>query len=105
MPSSNDSASSRPLSVLGVSLPIGEMIPFAGDGAVAGVVTVTDHEERVVMEGLGDAVLVQVVCEVIVEAGANISIHRLQFDENERQPIDKAHQIGAPIVVRHPCAP
>ena len=53
------------------------------------------------VEGVGDAVLGQVVGQVVVEAGADVPVDRLQLDEDQRQAVDEAHQIGAPVVVRH----
>ena len=53
------------------------------------------------MEGMGDDVLVQVVAQVAVEAGADVLVDRLQLDEDQRQAVDEADEIGAPVVVRH----
>ena len=50
-----------------VALPLGEMLPLAGDGAVAGAVAVADDEKGVVMEGVGDARVAEVVGQVVVE--------------------------------------
>ena len=61
MPSSSASASTRALVLLVVALPLDEVLPLAGDRAVAGLVAVAHHQEGVVVEGVGDAVLVQVV--------------------------------------------
>ena len=52
------------------------------------------------MEGVGDDVLVHVVGEVVVEALADVLVDRLQFDEDQRQAVDEADQIGAAVVVR-----
>ena len=93
-----------PLVLLGVALPLDEVLPLAGDRAVAGLVAVAHDEEGVVVEGVGDAVLAQVVGEVVVEAGADVPIDGLQLDEDQRQAVDEADQIGAPVVVRHPHA-
>jgi hypothetical protein len=45
-------------------------------------------------------VLVQVVGEVLVEAGADVAVDGLQLDEDERQAVDEAHEVGAAVVVR-----
>ena len=80
-------------------LPLREVLPFAGDRPVAGAVPVRNDQEGVVMEGMGDDVLVQVVGEVVVEALADVPIDRLQLDEDQRQPVDETDQIGAAVVV------
>ena len=81
-------------------LPFGEVVPLAGDRAVAGAVAVRDDQESVVMEGVGDDVLVHVVGKVVVEALADVLVDRLQFDEDQRKAVDEADQIGAAVVVR-----
>src|SRR5437016_328728 len=48
-----------------------------------------------------NAVVAQVIREIVVEAGANVSVHRLQLDEDQREAVDEAHKISAPIVVGH----
>src|SRR5215831_1997270 len=55
-------------------LPLAKMLPFAGDGAVARTVTVADHQDGVVVEGVSNAVLVQIVSQVVVEAGADVPV-------------------------------
>ena len=82
-------------------LPLAKMLPLAGDGAVARAAAVADHQEGVVVEGVGDAVLVQIVGQVVVEAGADVPVDGLQLNEDQLQAIDKAHEVSAPIVVRH----
>ena len=52
------------------------------------------------VEGVGDDVLVQVVAQVVVEAGADVLVDRLQLDEDQRQAVDEADEIGAAVVVR-----
>ena len=81
-------------------LPFVEVLPLAGDRAVAGLIAVRHHEEGVVVEGMGDHVLVQVVAQVVVEAGADVLVHRLELDEYQRQPVDEADEVGAAVVVR-----
>ena len=89
------------LVLLVVALPLDEVLPLAGDRAVAGLVAVAHDQEGVVVEGVGDAVLGEVVGQVVVEAGADVPIDRLQLDEHQRQAVDEADEIGAPVVVRH----
>ena len=64
---------------------------------------VADDQEGVVMEGVGDDVLVQVVAQVAVEAGADVLVDRLQLDEHQRQAVDEADEVG-PAVVARACA-
>ncbi len=80
-------------------LPLAEVLPLAGDRAIARAVAVADDQEGVVVEGMGDDVLVHVVAQVAVEAGADVLVDRLQLDEDQRQAVDEAHQIGAAVVV------
>ena len=80
-------------------LPLGEVLPLAGDRAVAGAVAVRHDQEGVVMEGMGDDVLVHVVGEVAVEALADVPVDRLQLDDHQRQAVDEADQVGAAVVV------
>ena len=80
------------------------MLPLAGDGAVAGAVAVRHDQESVVMEGMGDDVLVHVVGEVVFEAFADISVDRLQLDEGQRQAVYETDQVGAAVVVGRPDA-
>ena len=51
------------------------------------------------MERMGDHVLVHVVAQVAVKAGADVFVHRLQLNEHQRQAVDKTHQIGPAVVV------
>ena len=80
-------------------LPLGKVLPLAGDRTVAGAVAVRDDQEGVVMEGMGDDVLVHVVGEVVVEALADVLVDRLQLDEDQRQAVDETDQVGAAVVV------
>ena len=93
-----------PLVLLRVALPLDEVLPLARDRAVAGLVPIAHHEQGVVVEGVGDAVLAQVVGEVVVEAGADVPIDGLELDEDQRQTVDEADQVRAPVVVGHPHA-
>ena len=89
------------LVLLRVALPLDEVFPVARDRAVAGCIAVAHHQEGVVVEGVSDAVLGEVVGKVVVEPGADVPIDRLQLDEDQRQAVDETHQVRAPVVVRH----
>ena len=52
------------------------------------------------VEGVRDDVLVHVVAQVAVEAGADVLVDGLQLDEDERQAVDETDEIGAAVVVR-----
>jgi len=41
------------------------------------------------------------VLELIVKPGADILVHRFQFDENQGKAVDEADQVGPPIVMRN----
>src|SRR5262249_55128044 len=84
-----------------VALPLDEVFPLASDRTVARAVTVADHEKRVVMEGLCDAVFMQVISQIVVEASPNVQINGLELYENQWQTVHEADKIGPPIVVRH----
>ena len=79
--------------------PLGEVLPLAGDGAVAGAVAVRHDQEGVVMEGMGDDVLVRVVGEVVVKPLADVLVDRLQLDEDQRQAVDETDQVGTAVVI------
>ena len=87
------------LVLLRVALPLNEMVPLARDRAVASLVAIAHYKEGVVVEGVGDAVLIQVVGEVVVEAGADVPIDSLELDEDQWQTVDEADQVRAPVVV------
>ena len=53
------------------------MLPLTGDRAVAGAVAVADDEEGVVVEGVGDDVLIEIVVQVAIEAGADVLVDGL----------------------------
>jgi hypothetical protein len=82
------------------ALPFGEVVPFAGDRSVAGAMTVADNQECVVMEGMRNDVLVHIVAQIAVKSGSDILVDRLQLDEDQRQTVDKADEIGTAVVVR-----
>jgi hypothetical protein len=56
------------------------------------------------VERVSDAARVQVVCEVVVEPGPDVLVDGLQFDEDQGQPVDQAHEVRAAVVVRNPHA-
>ena len=76
------------------------MLPLAGDRAITGAVAVADDQEGVVVEGVRDDVFVHVVAQVAVKAGANVLVDGLEFDEDQRQAVDEADEIGSTVVVR-----
>ena len=80
-------------------LPLGEVLPLAGDRTVAGAVAVRHDQEGVMMEGVGDDVLVHVVGQVVVEALADVLVDCLQLDEDQRQAVDEADEVGTAVVV------
>ena len=80
------------------TLPFGEVLPLAGDGAVARMVAVADDQECVVVEGVGNDVLIEIVAQVAVIAGADVLVDGLEFDEDEGQSVDEADQVRAPVV-------
>ena len=82
------------------ALPLPKVIPLAGNRPVAGAMSVADNEERVVVKGVGDDVLIKVVPQVAVEARANVPVHGFQLNEHEGQAVDETDQIGAAIVAR-----
>ena len=41
------------------------------------------------------------VLELIVKPGADILVHRFQFDENQGKAVDEADQVGPPVVMRN----
>ena len=87
------------LVLLVVPLPFGEVLPLAGDGAVAGAVAVADDEKGVVVERVIDAGFAEVVGQVVVETGPHVQIDGFELDEHQRQAVDEADQIGAAVVV------
>ena len=90
-----------PLAALIVALPLNEVFPTARDRAVAGPVAVAHHQEDVVVEGVRDAVLVQIVREVLVKTGTDVPVDGLQLNEDQRQAVDETDEVRAPVVVRY----
>src|SRR5437867_13020789 len=62
---------------LSTPLPLAKMLPLTGDGAIARSVAVADHQKGVVVKGVGNAVLVQIVSQVVVKAGADVPVDGL----------------------------
>src|SRR6516165_118799 len=88
------------LLTLVLPLPLSEVLPLAGDRTVACTMTVSDDEEGVVVKGVGDDVFIEVIAQVAVEPGADVLVNRLQFDEDKRQSVDEADQIGPAVIAR-----
>ena len=93
-----------PWSRLVVAFPFSEMLPVARDGTIAGSVPVADDQEGVVVKGMGDDVLVEIVTEVAIEAGPDVLVDRLEFNEHQRQTIHEADEVGAAVIARRPQA-
>ena len=74
-------------------LPFGEMIPSGGQAANARVDAVRQDDKSVVPEDVRDGVFV--VAQIIVEGVLDAFVRGFEFDENQRQAIDKTDQIGA----------
>jgi hypothetical protein len=53
-----------------------------------------------VVKGMRNDVLVHVVAQVAVKAGSDVFVDRLEFDEDQRQAVDEANQIGSAVVVQ-----
>ena len=71
-----------PLIRLVVAFPLGKMLPLAGDRAIASMIAIADDQEGVVMERVRYDALAHVVAQIAVEAGADILVDGLQFDED-----------------------
>ena len=77
-------------------LPLGEVLPAGGDAAHPALAAVGEDDQGVGPEKLRDGVLV--VAQVAGEGGLQAAVGGLEFDEQQRQAVDKAHQVGAPGV-------
>src|SRR2546422_3151593 len=53
------------------------------------------------MKAMRDAVLVEVIDQVVVEACTDVEVHRLELDEYQRQAVYEANQISPPVIMRH----
>src|SRR6266536_2931656 len=84
-----------------VALPLAEVLPLARNRAVPRAVAVAYYQKRIVMEGLCDAVFMQVISQIVVEASADVQINGFELDENQRQTVNEADKIGPPVVMRH----
>ena len=51
------------------------------------------------VEGLSNYVLVHVVAQVAVEPCTDVLVDGLQLDEDQREAVDEADEIGAAVVV------
>ena len=81
------------------ALPFAKVLPRAGDGPKTRVVPVADDQEGIVVKRMRYDVFVHVVAQIAVKAGADVFVHRLQFDEHQGQAVDETHQVGAAVVV------
>ncbi len=81
---------------LGQALPFVEVFPLAGDRADLGLFPVAEHHDGVVMEDVGNCVLV--VREVLLEGNFQILVDVLALDEQQRQAVDEADDVR-PFVV------
>ena len=84
--------------VLVEALPLAEVLEGRRVAADARVHAVSEHHERVVMEDVGNGVLV--VGKVLVVGAADVAVDVLQLHEQERDAVDEADQVGAAAVER-----
>ena len=56
------------------------------------------------MKNMPNHLLRHVIGQVVVEALPDIAIDRLELDEDERQPVDEADEVGAAVAMRDPRA-
>jgi len=73
-----------------------KMLPPAGNGAKLRLVAITKNEQSVVMKDMRDGI--GIVFEILLVAQANILADILELHKDERQAIDKAHNIRTPPV-------
>ena len=82
---------------LGVDLlPFEEVLPGRGDGADLRLGTVREDDEPVRDEDVRDRVAV--VGEVVVVGVLEVAVRRLQLDEDERDAVDEAEEVGPALV-------
>ena len=87
----------RAFLALGVDLlPLREELPARRDGPDLGLRAVGEDEESVRDEQVRDGVAV--VAEVVVVGVLQVAVRRLQLDEHQRDAVDEADQVGAPVV-------
>ncbi len=72
------------------ALPFGKVLPLAGDGTVARMVAVADDQECVVVESVGDDVLVEIVAQIAIVPGADVLVDGFEFNEDEGESVDEA---------------
>lgn len=72
------------------------MLPFRGDAAYAAAGAIGENDEGIIPEELRYGVLI--IPEVVLEGVFQASVAGFQLDEDERNAVDKAHQIGAAFV-------
>jgi hypothetical protein len=77
-------------------LPVEKVIPLQSEAAQFALAAVRQNDEGVVPEDLRDGGLV--VAQIVVEGGAQAAMRRFEFDENQRQAVDEADEIGAAFV-------
>ncbi len=58
---------------------------------------IADDQESIVVKRVRDHVLVQIVAQVAVEARSDVLVNGFEFNEHERQSVDKADEIGSPL--------
>ena len=78
------------------SLPFVEELVFGAEGTDLGLQTVGEHEEGVEVEQMGDGI--QIIGVVAVIGGLDVHVLLFQLDEQERDTVDKAHDIGSAAV-------
>ena len=84
--------------VLVEPLPLPEQLERGRPGAESGVDAVAEHDEGVVVEDVGDGVLV--VGEVLVPGVADVAVDVLQLHEQQRNAVHEACEVGAAPVQR-----
>ena len=88
--------------VFGQPLPLVEVPPPAGDRADPCLLAVAEHHHRVVVEEMRDRVAV--VGIVLLEGRLQVAVDVLALDEQQRQPVDEADDVGpaAVEIAAHP---
>ena len=80
----------------GQALPLVEVLPATGDRADLRLLPVGEHHRCVVVEQVGDGVAV--VGVVPLEGGPEVAVDVLALDEQQRQAVDEADDVGAAAV-------
>ena len=73
------------------------MLDPGSHGSDSGLRAVRQDNEAVVPEDLRDGVLV--VGEVLFEGQLQLSVGRLQFNKDQRNPVDEAHEVSPLLAV------